>query len=202
MAEPSTFLGRALMEPHGVYNRGSRVQAAGLAPTLSLLGRAVPCRWCTLPSRASNFYIAFRRPVLSTGTALPIQISDEIIHKYRERVQGASCRISARGRIMVRVGGVLLQVVHHPEVWRYRAALTRVAAEHGAPSEGNKHQLRMAALYERLARYAEERVAYERANRRLLPAPSRAGLIEARKDTLSSEDESAAQRLLAAAELL
>ena len=72
----------------------------------------------------------------------------------------------------------MLRCVHHPEVWRYRAALTRVTAEHGADVQARPHELRMATLYERLARYAEERVAWERAQR-LLPAPSRAGLIAA-----------------------
>jgi hypothetical protein len=73
----------------------------------------------------------------------------------------------------------MLRYVHHPEVWRYRAALTRVTAEHGADVQARPHELRMAALYERFARYAEERVTFERAQR-LLPAPSRAGLIAAR----------------------
>jgi hypothetical protein len=75
----------------------------------------------------------------------------------------------------------VLRYVHHPEVWRYRAALTRVTAEHGADVQARPHELRMAALYERFARYAEERVAFERAQR-LLPAPSRAGLIAAGND--------------------
>jgi hypothetical protein len=73
----------------------------------------------------------------------------------------------------------VLRYVHHPEVWRYRAALTRVTAEHGAEVNAKPHELRMAALYERFARYAEERIAFERAQR-LLPAPSRPSLIAAR----------------------
>jgi len=72
----------------------------------------------------------------------------------------------------------MLRCVHHPEVWRYRAALTRVTAEHGADVQARPHELRMAALYERFARYAEERVACDRAQRRLA-APSRVGLIAA-----------------------
>jgi len=71
----------------------------------------------------------------------------------------------------------MVQFVHHPAVWRYRAALTRVAAEHGVAVGSKEHELKLAAFYERLARYAEERVSCERARRRLLPAPSRAGLI-------------------------
>jgi hypothetical protein len=41
----------------------------------------------------------------------------------------------------------------------------------------------MAALFERLARYAEERVASERASRRLLPAPPARRLIAAADGT-------------------
>jgi hypothetical protein len=73
----------------------------------------------------------------------------------------------------------MVQFVHHPAVWRYRAALTRVAAEHGAANGAKEHELKLAAFYERLAQYAEERVSCERARRRLLPAPSRAGLLSA-----------------------
>jgi len=40
MAEPSASLAPAPMEGHGVYNRSSRVQAAGLSPALPLLKRA------------------------------------------------------------------------------------------------------------------------------------------------------------------
>jgi hypothetical protein len=100
----------------------------------------------------------------------------------------------------------MLQFVHNPEVWRYRAALTRLAAEHGATGGSKEHELKLAALYERFARYAQERVACERASRRLLPAPSRAGLIAARDDTdcqtLGSQSERTAHDLLQAAELL
>jgi hypothetical protein len=98
----------------------------------------------------------------------------------------------------------MIQFVHHPEVWRYRAALTRLVAEHGATGGSKEHELRLAALYERFARYAEERVAYER--RRLLPAPSRPGLIAARVDrdcqALDPQCEFTARDLLQAAELL
>jgi hypothetical protein len=78
-----------------------------------------------------------------------------------------------------------LRFVHHPEVWRYRAALTRVAAEHSADLNAKEHELRLATLYERLARYAEERFASERASRRLLPAPSKPErrMIAARNDS-------------------
>jgi hypothetical protein len=100
----------------------------------------------------------------------------------------------------------MLQFVHHPEVWRYRAALTRAAAEHGTNVSSKQHELRLAALYERFARYAEERVSCDRASRRLLPAPSRAGLIAARNDwdhqALGSQHESTAHDLLKAAGLL
>ena len=100
----------------------------------------------------------------------------------------------------------MLQFVHHPEVWRYRAALTRLAAEHGANVSSKEHELRLAALYERFARYAEERVSCERASRRLLPAPSRADLIAARNDgdcqAVGSQDESTAHDPLKIAGLL
>jgi len=99
-----------------------------------------------------------------------------------------------------------LRFVHHPEVWRYRAALTRLAAEHSADLNAKEHELKLAELYERFARYAEERFACERANRRLLPSPSRAGLIAARADrdcqALDSRVERTVHDLLEAAELL
>ena len=100
----------------------------------------------------------------------------------------------------------MVQFVHHPEVWRYRAALTRVAAEHGATVGSKEHELKLAVLYERLARFAEERVSCERVRTRLLPAPSRAGLIagpgEKDCETLDSEGERIAHDLLKAAEQL
>lgn len=100
----------------------------------------------------------------------------------------------------------MLQFVRHPGAWRYRAALTRVAAEHGANVHSKEHELRLAALYERLARYAEERVSYERASRRLLPAPRRAGLLAAPHErdgqALGGQEESTAHDLLKAAGLL
>jgi hypothetical protein len=109
-------------------------------------------------------------------------------------------------RRSVRVGDVgMVQFVHHPEVWRYRAALTRVAAEHGVTLGAKEHELKLAALYERFARYAEERVSCERARKRLLPPPSRAGLITARDgacEVLCSEDERAAHDLREAADLI
>jgi hypothetical protein len=99
----------------------------------------------------------------------------------------------------------MIQFVHHPAVWRYRAALTRLAAEHGATGGSKEHELKLAALYERFARYAEERVSCERASRRLLPAPSRAGLIAVRNErdcqVLDSQSERTAHDLLQAAEL-
>jgi hypothetical protein len=58
--------------------------------------------------------------------------------------------------------------------------LTRLAAEHGA-SLNKEHGLKMAALFERLAKYAEERIAAERATRRALPAPPARRLITAPK---------------------
>jgi len=100
----------------------------------------------------------------------------------------------------------MVQFVHHPAVWRYRAALTRVAAEHGVTVGSKEHELKLAAFYERLARYAEERVSCERARGRLLPAPSRAGLIAGpgEKDcrALDSQDERIAHDLRDAAEQL
>ena len=100
----------------------------------------------------------------------------------------------------------MLQFVHHPAVWRYRATLTRLVAEHGATGGSKEHELKLAVLYERFARYAEERIAYEHASRRLLPPPSRAGVIAAREDracqALDRQSERTAQDLLQAAELL
>jgi hypothetical protein len=101
----------------------------------------------------------------------------------------------------------MLRFVHHPEVWRYRAALTRVVAEHGAAGGAKEHDLKLAALYERFARYAEERVSCERARRQLLlPAPVRAGLIAGPRDgdsrVFDSQDERLAHDLLEAAEQL
>ena len=52
--------------------------------------------------------------------------------------------------------------VHHPTVWRNRAILARLTAEHLADVKEMEHQLRLAALYERLAQYAEERLARDR----------------------------------------
>jgi hypothetical protein len=40
MTRPSTLLGPAPMEGHGVYNRSSTVQAAGLSPAMPLFERA------------------------------------------------------------------------------------------------------------------------------------------------------------------
>jgi hypothetical protein len=99
----------------------------------------------------------------------------------------------------------MVQFVHHPAVWRYRAALTRVAAEHGVTVGSKEHELKLAALYERFARYAEERVSCERARKCLLAAPSRAGLITARDGICEARcdaDERAAHDLLDAAELI
>ena len=74
-----------------------------------------------------------------------------------------------------------LWFVPHPEAWRYRAALTRLAAEHGT-SLNQEHGFRMAALFERLGRYADERVAAERASRQALPAPPARRLLTAAKN--------------------
>jgi hypothetical protein len=74
-----------------------------------------------------------------------------------------------------------LWFVPHPEAWRYRAALTRLSAKFR--TDVNKdHELRLAELFERLARYAEERVAAERATRRALPAPPARRLIAGPKE--------------------
>jgi hypothetical protein len=74
-----------------------------------------------------------------------------------------------------------LWFVPHPEAWRYRAALTRLAAQYR--TDVNKdHELRLATLFERLGRYADERVAAERACRRALPAPPTRPLITGPKD--------------------
>jgi hypothetical protein len=99
----------------------------------------------------------------------------------------------------------MLRFVHHPAVWRYRAALTRAVAEHGAAGDAKEHDLKLAALYERFAQYAEERVSCERAQR-LLPAPVRAGLIAGPRDedcrVLDSQTERLAHDLRQAAEEL
>jgi hypothetical protein len=101
----------------------------------------------------------------------------------------------------------MLRFVHHPEVWRYRAALTRVLAEHGGVCGAREHELKLAALYERFARYAEERVSREGVSRQLLlPPPVRAGLIAGPRDgncrALDSQTERIAHDLLEAADEL
>jgi len=47
----------------------------------------------------------------------------------------------------------------HPEMWRNRAGLTYLMAEHLADPKAREHQLKLASAYERIARYAEERIA-------------------------------------------
>ena len=74
-----------------------------------------------------------------------------------------------------------LWFVPHPEAWRYRAALTRLAANNRT-DVNKEHELRLAALFELLGRFADERVAAERATRRALPAPPARRLIAAPKD--------------------
>jgi len=61
------------------------------------------------------------------------------------------------------------RLVHHPSVWRHRATLTRLMAEHVDDLASKQHQLRLAALYEDLARYAEERVACSGPGSTVLP---------------------------------
>jgi len=51
------------------------------------------------------------------------------------------------------------QFARHPEIWRNRAGLACLMAEHLADPKAKEHQLKLASVYERLARYAEERIA-------------------------------------------
>jgi hypothetical protein len=55
-----------------------------------------------------------------------------------------------------------MRFIHHPGAWRNRSMLVRLTAEHLTDPRTKEHQFRLADVYERLARYAEERVAAER----------------------------------------
>ena len=43
-------------------------------------------------------------------------------------------------------------------MWRNRAGLACIKAEHTADPKAKEHQLKLARAYERLAEYAEERI--------------------------------------------
>ena len=47
----------------------------------------------------------------------------------------------------------------HPAMWRNRAGLACLKAEHTGDPKAKEHQLKLARVYERLAEYAEERIA-------------------------------------------
>jgi hypothetical protein len=49
--------------------------------------------------------------------------------------------------------------LQHPEFWRGRAAWALLMAEHHPDLQEREHQLRLATIYQRLARYAAERIA-------------------------------------------
>ena len=46
----------------------------------------------------------------------------------------------------------------HANLWHNRAAFARLSAEHLGDQKAKDYQLKLTQLYERLARYAEERV--------------------------------------------
>jgi hypothetical protein len=46
----------------------------------------------------------------------------------------------------------------HPNLWHNRAAFARLSTELLGDQKAKDHQLKLTQLYERLARYAEERV--------------------------------------------
>jgi hypothetical protein len=50
-----------------------------------------------------------------------------------------------------------------PQAWRSRAEWARLAADQLADPAAKEHQLKLAASYERFARYAEERLRAEHA---------------------------------------
>jgi hypothetical protein len=49
--------------------------------------------------------------------------------------------------------------LRHPDFWRSRAVLASLMATHHRDLEEREHQLRLAAMYRSVARYAEERLA-------------------------------------------
>jgi hypothetical protein len=54
--------------------------------------------------------------------------------------------------------------VDHPAAWRQRAAMLRLVAEHLSEPGDKTHQMKLAALYDRFANYADERLRHARAS--------------------------------------
>ena len=81
MTSPSTLLGPAPMEGHGVYNRSSTVQAAGLSPAVPLFERAA--RTVPLASAPETIVIADYGASEGRNSLVPMAVAIDCL---RERV--------------------------------------------------------------------------------------------------------------------